>query len=184
MTLQEVLQRTSTFFQQRGLERFRQEAEFLVCAALDLRRIDLYLQFERPLQDSELVKLRDWVKRRAQGEPLAYLCGYTEFYKSRFWVSPGVLIPRPETESLVEISVRKMAGRDFGHALDLGSGSGVIGLSLASEMPRWEVDLVESDPVAFELTLRNRDERGLQIRARTFHQRAEDFLSQANSSYD
>jgi release factor glutamine methyltransferase len=184
MTLQEVLQKTSNFFQQRGLERSRQEAEFLFCAALDLRRIDLYLQYDRPLQELELSKLRDWVKRRAQGEPLAYLCGYTEFYKSRFRVSPGVLIPRPETESLVEIALQKMAKRESGRALDLGSGSGVIGLSLANEMPSWTVDLVEADPFAFEITLRNRDERSLQGRVNAFHQRAEDFLSQSRSFYD
>ncbi len=139
MTLKEVLDRTTLFFKEKKFDSPRLDAELLLVKALNLsRRIDLYLKFDKPLSEEELKIARDFVRRRSLGEPVAYILGIKGFYNLDFKVTPDVLIPRPETEILVERAIawalqNKLTTEKI-RILDLGSGSGCIGISAAKEL--------------------------------------------------
>jgi len=155
-TAGEVLARSREFFETRGLESPRMEAELLVGHAIGLDRLGLYLELDRPLDSKEMDTARDLVSRRGKGEPTAYLLGYREFYGRRFEVGPGVLIPRPETELLVdraraiaeELEPQKVVGAFVAGvsdqpatpeerritACDIGTGSGCIAITVALEL--------------------------------------------------
>ena len=105
-TILKLLQWTTDYFSHRGIESARLDAELVLSFALDISRVQLYAQFDRPLNPKELKKIKELVKRRALREPLAYLRGMKEFYSLEFVVRPTVLIPRPETELLVEEGIR------------------------------------------------------------------------------
>lgn len=160
MILKEVLDKTINFFKQKNFETPRLDAELLLAYGLGIERIQLYLKFDQPLKEVELEKLREFVKRRSQGEPIAYIVGEKEFYKSTFKVTSAVLIPRPETETLVELAVEALEGLHLKTSeplkiLDLASGSGCIGLSLAKEYPQDQVFAVEKSPDAMEILKQN-----------------------------
>jgi release factor glutamine methyltransferase len=123
-TLQVILQDTAGYLARNGVESARVEAEWLLAHALDCGRLDLYVQFERPLAEAELAAIRPLLKRRAGGEPLQYVIGTAPFIKRELLVGPGVLIPRPETEQLVEIASKH--DLPDGPILDLCTGSGAI----------------------------------------------------------
>ncbi|MCE3010535.1 MAG: peptide chain release factor N(5)-glutamine methyltransferase [Proteobacteria bacterium] len=141
MKLKEVLDRTTQFFKEKKIESARLDAELLIADALKMKnRVELYLKFDQPLKESELQLCRDFVRRRSQGEPVAYILGYKDFYRSRFQVDSRVLIPRPETEILVEEACGwALASKDKSQELllvDLGCGSGCIGISVALELQK------------------------------------------------
>ncbi len=154
MKLKEVLQKTTQFFQEKGFPSPRLDAEILLCHGLGLRRIDLYLKFDQPLTEIEMQKCRDLVRRRSTGEPVAYILHEQGFFRRIFHVQPGVLIPRPETELLVE-KVLEFAGKNQLNEplsiVDLGTGSGCIGLTLALELPQSKVKLVDISKQALEV---------------------------------
>jgi release factor glutamine methyltransferase len=136
----EILRLSTRFLSERGSDSPRLDAELLTAHSLGLRRIDLYLQHDRPLGEDELEPVRALLRRRAAGEPVAYLVGVREFYGRPFRVTPDVLIPRPETETLVERALRwaRATAGDGGQGLrlaDAGTGSGCIACSLAAELP-------------------------------------------------
>ena len=108
--LLDVLKKATAYFESRGLEAPRVDAEILIAHGLGLKRIDLYLQHDRPLAEAELVPLRRLVAERGKGVPVAYLTGVKEFYALPFTVTPAVLVPRPETEHLVEAGLEAMKG--------------------------------------------------------------------------
>src|SRR5690606_29210919 len=121
---------------ERGLENARLEAELLLAHALGVRRLDLYLQFERPLTDAEVERFRELVRRRLRREPLQYILGEVQFRELELHVDPRVLIPRPETEVLVGEVLEWAASRGEAlTAVDIGTGSGAIALSLLREGP-------------------------------------------------
>ena len=141
------------------------EAEALVLACLGLPRSTLYADPDRLLGAAELATLQAWLQRRLRGEPLAYLLGEREFWSLTFEVSPAVLVPRPETELLVEWALRagdalEAAGCALPRVLDLGTGSGAIAIAIAHERPGWRVTAVERSPAALAVAGRNAARHG------------------------
>ena len=165
MTVLEVLQSTAAYFKKRNVESPRLNAEHLIAHSLGKKRIELYLEFERPLGESELAPLRELVRRRGQGEPLQHLLGTVEFGGDVFLTDTRALIPRPETEQLVEYLC------DFSwpknpHMLDVGTGSGVIALSLAARFPDAEIHAVDLSQDALDLARENAERLGALERIR------------------
>lgn len=162
LTVLEIIQRTTEYLAGRGVESPRLNAELLIGHTLGLKRMQLYLEFERPLTETELGVLRPLVRRRGQREPLQYIVGHTEFAGVGLKVDRRALIPRPETERLVEL-VLEWAGRNppVARVLDLGAGSGAIALALARGLPGVEVVAAERSPEALELARENAQAAGL-----------------------
>jgi len=163
MTLLEVLQSTTAYFTKRGIETPRLNAEHLLAHALKRKRIELYLEFERVLTEAELTPLRDLVKRRGQGEPLQHLLGTVEFAGSVFLCDKRALVPRPETEQLVELLSSRIENRES-RIVDIGTGSGVIALSLAARFPEARVTATDISDDALALARENAARLGLTSR--------------------
>ncbi len=137
-TIKKVLHWTISYFNRHGIENSRLDAEVLLSHALKRRRIDLYLSHDQPLENDELETFRALIKRRAAREPVAFITGVKEFWSLSLNVSRKVLIPRPETECLVEAALsiaEPLNGKRELKILELGTGSGAIVISLASQMP-------------------------------------------------
>jgi len=164
-TLLEVLQSTTAYFTKHNVENARLNAEQLLAHALRLSRMDLYLEFERNLAENELGPLRDLVKRRGQGEPLQHLLGTAEFCGLTFRCDKRAMVPRPETEELVDLLKSKVQNPKS-RILDVGTGSGVIALSLAKEFPTAEVYAVDISEDALALARENAARLGLSARVR------------------
>ena len=163
MTVLEVLQSTTAYFKKRAIESPRLNAEHLVAHSLGKKRIELYLDFERPLSEPELSPLRELVRRRGQGEPLQHLLGTVEFANHTFISDKRALIPRPETEQLVEY-LCDLSWPEHPRILDVGTGSGVIALSLATRFPNAELHAVDLSEDALTLARENADRLGLSDR--------------------
>ncbi len=169
MILKEVLDKSITFFKQRKFETPRLDAELLMAYGLGLERIQLYLKYDLPLKEHEITKLRELVVRRSKGEPIAYILGKKDFYKSTFLVNSHVLIPRPETETLVETAVKILVktckdlelikqtpeNENAVSVLELGAGSGCISISLAKEFESVHFCAVEKSDGAFNTLVEN-----------------------------
>lgn len=155
-----------------GSDSPRLDAELLAAHSLGLRRIDLYLQHDRPLDEEELAPIRALLRRRAGGEPIAYILGEREFYGRSFAVTPAVLIPRPETELLVELAVAFLRERTAGDdplgtgltAADLGTGSGCIAVTLACEAPGLDVVAGDVSAPAVDVARGNAARHGVEGR--------------------
>lgn len=167
-TVRSLLQVTAGYLEGKGLASARLNAERLLADVLGLTRIELFMQHDRPVLGQELDRYRELVRRRAGGEPLQQILGETEFYSRPFKVEPGVFIPRPETERLVEIAASLVAPGDRNLlepvAVEIGTGSGVIAVCLALEVPRLAVWATDNDPRAADLARRNAHRHGVEGR--------------------
>ena len=164
MKVQEILDRTIQFFRDKKLDSPRLDAELLISRALGYRRIDLYLKFDQPLAEADVVKCREVVRRRSQGEPVAYILGEKDFYGLTFQVDSRVLVPRPETEMLAEAALEvlgKLPKEDALEVLDLGSGSGCLGLTLATKTPNARVTMVDLSEQALQVAQGNAEKLGV-----------------------
>ncbi len=165
LTVLEIIKRTTDFFEKRGVESSRLNAELLIGHALGLKRMQLYLQFERPLTEGELEKIRPLVKRRGNREPLQYIVGEVEFSGLKLKADRRALIPRPETEHLIELVTRRLTVPPAG-ILDLGTGSGAIALALAMSYPAARLTAVDKSGEALALACENAVACGLAGRVR------------------
>lgn len=158
-TVRDVLDWTVGYLTEKGDEHPRRSAEWLVSAATGLSRVEVYAYFDRPLSPEERTVLRESVKRRGAGEPLQYVTGEVGFRHIIVKCAPGVLIPRPETEMLVEFVLPhlKEAVRERGEArvLEIGVGTGCVSLSIATEVPEAHVTATDISPAAIALAGRN-----------------------------
>jgi release factor glutamine methyltransferase len=165
MTVLEVLQATTAYFKKHNLESPRLNAEHLLAHVLGRKRIELYLEFERVLTESELAPLRDLVKRRGEGEPLQHLLGTVEFCGLTFLCDKRAMIPRPETEQLVEV-LKSEIRNPKSEIMDVGTGSGVIALCLAAEFPGAQILAVDISNDALALAQENAARLNLAERVR------------------
>ena len=165
ITLLEVIKKTTDFFTAKGVENPRLNAELLIGQVLGLQRMQLYLQFERPVTEPELEKIRPFVKRRSQREPLQYILGETEFFHLKLKIDRRALIPRPETEHLCELITQHLPAPPA-TILDLGTGSGAIALGLAAFYPNAAVTALDVSETALDLARENAGSLGLAGRMR------------------
>jgi release factor glutamine methyltransferase len=167
-TVRELIQVTADYLESKGVESARLNTERLLADVLGLSRMELYFQHDRPVMGGELDRFRAVVRRRATGEPLQQVLGMTEFYSRPFQMAPGVFIPRPETERLVEEAVGLLAPDDHRLlapvAVEIGCGTGIIGICLALEIPRLTVYATDVNPAAIELAGRNAHQLGVDPR--------------------
>jgi release factor glutamine methyltransferase len=154
-TVLKVLQWTTGYFSRKGIEQPRSNAEVLLAHILGLERIQLYLRHDQPLTSEELARFREVVRRRADKEPTQYITSKQEFWSLDFEVTSSVLIPRPETELLVEKAVELLPSRFSGRVLDLCTGSGAIAIALAHECHHLRVFATDKSPQALAVAKRN-----------------------------
>jgi release factor glutamine methyltransferase len=159
-TVLKVLHWTTQYFKDRGIEQPRADAEVLLAHALGVERIQLYLNYDKPLATEELARFRGFVRRRVAFEPTQYITGKQEFWSLEFRVTPAVLIPRPETEVLVEQAL-KITGDSPGLILDLGTGSGAIAVALAHERAAIRVVATDKSWAAVEAARLNAVRNGV-----------------------
>jgi len=162
-TILKVLQWTTGYFSRKGIDQPRANAEVLLAHALGLERIQLYLRHDQPLSPVELARYRQLVQRRAAREPTQYITGKQEFWSLELDVTPAVLIPRPETEVLVEAAL-EVLGSESARVLDLGTGSGAIAIAIAHECPNVQVVATDRSPEALAVAMRNVRKHGFKDR--------------------
>lgn len=165
-TIREVLDWTTSDFSTRAIATPRLDAELLVAQALGIDRVGLYLDLDRPLLDDERAEIRALVGRRRNREPVAYILGYRDFYGRRFSVNSSVLIPRPDTETLIEHALACIPEDAPFRVLDVGTGSGAIALTLAAERPLATVTGTDISEDSLAIASMNAKQLGLEDRVR------------------
>jgi len=158
----DVLRWTTAHFEKHGIASARLDAELLAAQAFGMARIELYAHFDRPLRAAELAAYRDLVSRRLAGEPVAYLLGHKEFWSLDLLVDARVLIPRPDSETLVEEALDRVAAAGARIA-DVGTGSGALALALAKERPEAQVFATDISPDALAVAGANAERLGLNV---------------------
>lgn len=155
-TILKLLDWTTAYFTEHGVPNPRLDGELLLSDILNLKRIDLYLNFEKPVAPADLARFKSYVQRRSRREPLQYVVGHTDFFGRRFCVTPDVLIPRPETEQLVARALEWLdAHPQATRVLDFGTGSGCIAITLALERPQLQVTAVDTSAAAVAVATNN-----------------------------
>jgi release factor glutamine methyltransferase len=163
IALAEVLRLSTEHLERHGSPTARLDAELLLGHALGLSRVDLYVQHERPLSEPELARCRELVRRRAAREPVAYIVGSRGFRRLDLEVDPRVLVPRPETELVVERCLTLLEGAEAPAVLDVGTGSGAIALALKQERPDAAVTACDVSAEALAVAAANAERLGLAI---------------------
>lgn len=163
MTLAEVLRGATDYLAARGVDSPRVDAELILARALGLSRIELYTQHDRPLTDEERAHARELVQRRGKREPLAYVLGDWDFRRLTLKTDARALVPRPETEIVVERALARLEGLEAPRVLDVGTGSGAIALAIKDERPDAEVTATDISPGALELAQANAGGRAVRF---------------------
>ena len=164
-TLGEVLTLSTNFLKDKGHGRSRRTVEELIAHILQLKRLDLYMQFDRPMVEAELESLRTLLKRAVKGEPLEYITGEISFYHCSLAVTPDILIPRPETEILVDIACKQFKSQDLSGktAWDLCTGSGSIGIAVKKACPDLYMVLSDISAKALEVAAGNAQRNSIEV---------------------
>jgi len=144
LTVLESIKLSTEYLQKKGIESPRINAELLLANILKCKRLDLYLKFDQPLKDEEINLYREFINRRGKFEPLQYITGFVEFFGLEFKVNRSVLIPRPETEILVETIIDSVEKEENINILDIGTGSGNIAISIAKNLPNSKVSAIDN----------------------------------------
>lgn len=165
LMVKDVLTKTTLFFREKGIDTARLDSELLISSAMNWQRMQIYLNYEYPMTESELSACRELVRRRASGEPVAYILGQKDFYNHSFKVSPAVLIPRPETETIVEEALAWMREMSATRVVDFGTGSGCIGISILAEIADAKLWAVDISSQAIEVAQANAQSIGIAERA-------------------
>ncbi len=160
-TIASVLNWSTSYLNEKGSKSARLDAQLLISNALNLTRVQLYTNFDTPLSPEELKGIRELLTRRAAGEPVAYVLGNREFMGHSFKVNPSVLIPRPDTEVLVEKVIDSSDEESSLKILDVGTGSGCIAISLAARLGNSQVSAWDKSPKAIEVASANADSLGI-----------------------
>ena len=155
LTVLDLINLSTEYLVKKEIESPRVNAELLLAHTLKCKRLDLYLSYDRPLSEDEVSIYREFIKRRSRSEPLQYIIGKVEFYGLEFLVNPSVLIPRPETEILVEAILNSVNKNDRIKILDIGVGSGNISVSLAKHLPNSEITATDLSLPAIETAKEN-----------------------------
>lgn len=161
-TLGEILGLSTEFLQKRGVEKPRRQVEELLSYVLKLPRIELYMQFDRPMIEQELTQLREAIKRRAEGEPWQYIAGEVEFLGCRLKVNKTVLIPRQETEILADRILKELPATPV-EIWDVCTGSGCIGIALKKKRPDCKVVLSDLSTEALAIARENAEQNGVEV---------------------
>jgi|694.fasta_scaffold115699_3 release factor glutamine methyltransferase len=165
MSLLEILNLSIEYLQRKGIAQPRRQAQDLICDTLGMERMQLYMEYDRPLMEKELELLRENLARRARGEPLQYIHGEVKFFECNLLVTPDVIIPRQETELLVEKIVAQLQQEDLQNKilLDLCAGSGAIGIALKKKFPLLKVILSDISPKALAIASENGKRNGVEV---------------------
>jgi release factor glutamine methyltransferase len=164
LTVLEVINSSTEYLDRKGIESARTNAELMLADVLHCKRLDLYLMYDRPLSESELNEYRQYLKRRSVYEPLQYITGKVEFYGLDFIITPSVLIPRPETEILVESVINSITTDSEIKILDIGCGCGNIGIAIAANLPNVKVIGIDISEEAISIAQENTVKHNLQNR--------------------
>jgi len=184
--IRDWLQRAEAHLVRHGVPNARRNAEWMLCYSIGCNMLDVYVKSGDALDAATSARYWEIVERRASREPLQYILEGTEFMSLPFSVRPGVFVPRPETELLVELAEARLRDRPLHQtisALDLCSGSGIIGVSLAARVPNLEVVAVESSSPAAVCTAANAQRNGVSGRVRVFEADALEYLSSESRSF-
>ena len=154
-TILEILQWTIGFFKEKQIEPARLTAEVLLAHVLKKDRLHLYVNHDQPLTPAEREAFKALIRLRVQGTPTQYLTGRQEFWSMEFAVAPGVLIPRPETEHLVEAAIERAKPLEHPEIVDIGTGSGAIAISLQKELPQAAISASDISETALNIARRN-----------------------------
>ncbi|MBN9118746.1 MAG: peptide chain release factor N(5)-glutamine methyltransferase, partial [Planctomycetes bacterium] len=160
-TIKALLAWTTDFLKSKGFEEAKREAELLLAHVLDCKRVDLFVRFEEQPTEAERAKFRELIQRRVAGWPVAYLVGVRDFYLLSFEVEPAVLIPRPDTETLVLEALKRLKPLTAPAVLDVGTGSGCIAVSLAHQKKDARVTATDISPDALAVAKRNAAKNGV-----------------------
>jgi release factor glutamine methyltransferase len=161
--LLEVVTKAAGYLKDKGVPNARLDADLLLAHVLGLKRLDLYLQFDRPLTEADLETYRGYIRRRAAREPLQHIEGVTEFRELQLVTDRRALIPRPETELMIDALKRLLPALERPRVLDVGTGTGAIILSIARELPQCDTWACDISPACLELTRENAVRNGLAV---------------------
>ena len=154
----DLIQWSESYFREKSHQNPRLEIEWMLCSLLNCERLDLYMRFDEPLSGSQLSTLRGWVKRRSKNEPLQYITESCEFYGIEFFVDKRVLIPRPETERLIDEAIKSIKDVRSPNILDIGTGSGCIAITLAKEIENSTVIGIDKSIMSLQVSKKNSTE--------------------------